>query len=189
MHYRVAIQADLSPTWQWKSTVLSSLDALFHWLRLYRALPQDRLRVFSSSSREEMNEQLVQENQGLASSSVTAARFLQERRISSPEVTWGASGRGTRGNEQTPSLTVATELATPLTEIPSTWPTPNEDSRGAHTRDEGDVHALDRRRLELEGGAGGDHDNLYTFSGPSSVPQILAWMKLLARVQRGELQP
>jgi hypothetical protein len=189
MYYRVAIQADLSPTWQWKSTVLSSLDALFHWLRLYRALPQDRLRVFSSSSREEMNEQFAQENKGLAPSSVTAARFLQERRISSREGIWGASVRGTRGNERTSSPTVATELATPLTEIPSPWPTPNDGSRGVYTREEGNTNVLDQRRIELERGAGGDHDNLYMFSGPSSVPQILAWMKLLARIQRGELQP
>jgi hypothetical protein len=43
MYYRVAfyqsaIQVNPSPTWQWKSTVLSSLDALFQFLRLYRAL-------------------------------------------------------------------------------------------------------------------------------------------------------
>ncbi|HKF35355.1 MAG TPA: hypothetical protein VKB35_00515, partial [Ktedonobacteraceae bacterium] len=51
-----------SPTWQWTSTALSSLDALFQFLRLYRALGHARLRVFSSSSREEMNEQLVRED-------------------------------------------------------------------------------------------------------------------------------
>jgi len=32
MYYRVAIQVDLSPTWQWRSTVLSSLDAVFQFL-------------------------------------------------------------------------------------------------------------------------------------------------------------
>ncbi len=78
MYYRVAIQVDPLPTWQWKSTPISSLDALFQWLRLYRALPQDRLRVFSSSSCEEMNEQLARENMGYRSISVTAAQFLQE---------------------------------------------------------------------------------------------------------------
>jgi hypothetical protein len=56
MYYRVAIQLDPSALWQWKSTALSSLDALFRFLRLYRVLPQDRLRVFSSCSREEMHE-------------------------------------------------------------------------------------------------------------------------------------
>ena len=52
MYYRVAIQVDPSPTWQWRSTVLSSLDTLFQFLRPYQVLPQDRLSVFSSSSRE-----------------------------------------------------------------------------------------------------------------------------------------
>ncbi len=56
MYYRVAIQVDPLPTWQWRSTVLSSLHTLFQFLRLYRALPQDHLHVFSSSSREGMDE-------------------------------------------------------------------------------------------------------------------------------------
>jgi hypothetical protein len=47
MYYRVAIRVYSSPTWQWKSTVLSELSAVFQWLRLYRTLPQDRLWVFS----------------------------------------------------------------------------------------------------------------------------------------------
>ncbi len=79
MYYRVAIQVDASPAWQWKSTTLSSLNALFQLLRRYRNLSQDHLRVFSSSSsREEMDEQLVRENNGLTSHSVTAAQFMQE---------------------------------------------------------------------------------------------------------------
>lgn len=76
MYYRVAIQVDASPTWKWKSTALSSLNILFQWLRLYCALPQDRLRVFSSSSREELDELLARENNGGASASSTAAQFL-----------------------------------------------------------------------------------------------------------------
>ena len=177
MYYRVAIQVDPLPLWQWKSTALSSLDALFQFLRLYRALPQDRLRVFSCSSYEEMNKQLLRENQGLGSTSVTAAQFLQERMICSPEVTWGASVRGTQGNERTASFAVATK------------PSLNESSRGAHALDEGGMSSLDRRRLELESGTGGDHDLPYSFALPPSMPQVLAWMSLLARVQRGELQP
>ncbi len=62
MYYRVAfyqsaIQWHPPPAWQWKSTVLSSLSALLQFLWLYRALPQDRLRVFSSSSQEGLEEQ------------------------------------------------------------------------------------------------------------------------------------
>jgi hypothetical protein len=85
MYYRVAIHVDPSPLWQWKSSALSSLDALFQWL------PLDRLRIFSCASREEMNEQLVQENQGLGSTSVRAAQFLHELLISSREVERGTS--------------------------------------------------------------------------------------------------
>ena len=90
MYYRVAIQRqreqlDRPPSWQWHSTVLSSLETLFQFLRLYSALPQDHLRVFFSSSQESLEEQLVQENKGLGSYSVTAAQFLQERLIRSPE--------------------------------------------------------------------------------------------------------
>ena len=81
MYYRVATQMDGTPPWQWKSTVLSSLDTLFQFLRLLRALPPDQLRVFSSSSREGLVEQIEQENKGLTSTSVTAAQFLQDRMI------------------------------------------------------------------------------------------------------------
>ncbi len=31
MYYRVAIQVDSSPTWQWKSAVLSSLQTVFQF--------------------------------------------------------------------------------------------------------------------------------------------------------------
>jgi hypothetical protein len=177
MYYRVAIQVDQVPHWQWKSTPLSSLDALFQWLRLYRALPQDHLRVFSCSSREEMNEQLVRANQGLESASVTAAQFLQERMISSPEVAWGATAYGTRGNERATSIAVITELL------------PGESSKQAQPMDERGVSFLEQRRGELERGAGGDHDCTYRFTLPGSMPQVLAWVKLLARVQHGDLQP
>src|SRR5581483_5469967 len=85
MYYRVAIKIDSFPIQQWKSTVLSSLDTLFRFLRLYGALPQECLWVFSSPSREGLQEQLVQENQGLGSNAVTAAQFLRERLIRLPE--------------------------------------------------------------------------------------------------------
>ena len=61
MYYRVATQLDAAPTCRWKSTVLSSLDILFQFLRLLHALPQDQLRVFSSASKEGLAEQLESE--------------------------------------------------------------------------------------------------------------------------------
>lgn len=179
MYYRVATQAGDGATWKWKSTVLSSLETLFRFLRLYQALPQDQLRVFSSHSREELGEQLVRENEGLRSTSVTATQFLQERRLSSREVAWGASDRqdqGTGGNQKREAIVVTTKSLL------------NEQGGEAHLLHERNMRSLDTRRSELEQGAGGDHDLPYTFTLPSSLPQVLAWMRLLVRVQQGELQ-
>ena len=182
MYYRIAwyqsaIQVHPSPTWQWKSTALSSLQAVFQFLRLYCALPQDRLRVFSSSSCEDLDEQLAQENQGLGSPSVTAAHFLQERLIHSLEVTLGTPEREEGASQQMASIAVVTQ------------PSVNEWSREGNGLVERGMSALESRRLELELGPGGDHDVPYSFALPDSMPQVLAWMRLLARIQRGEVQP
>ena len=34
----------------------------------------------------------------------------------------------------------------------------------------------------------GDHDVPYHFALPLSLPQVLAWMRLLGKVQRGEVE-
>ena len=177
MYYRVAIQCGQSVTWQWKSTSLSSLQALFQWLQFYRALPHDRLRIFSSSSREAMNEQLVRENQGLGSTSVTATHFLHERRLRLPEVSERTTDPAAQEHQQTASIAVST--GTRL----------NESSRATPALDERSRSAQDRRRLELELGTGADHDVPYSFILPASMPQVLTWIRLLARVQCGEVQP
>jgi hypothetical protein len=166
MYYRIAIQVDSSPTWQWKSTALSSLNILLQWLQFYRAFPQDRLRIFSSPSREALNEQLLRENQGLLSASVPATQFLQEKRIIPQGAVREASADGTHGNERTTLM--ATESR----------PSPYKST----------TSLLEKRREEIERGAGGDHDLPYRFMLPTSLPQVLAWVKLLARAQQGDLQ-
>lgn len=50
------------------------------------------------------------------------------------------------------------------------------------------VSWIEVRRLELELGAGGDHDQAYAWSLSSSDPHVLAWTKLLARRERGEFE-
>jgi hypothetical protein len=176
MYYRVAIQVEPLPLWQWKSTVLSSLDVLFQFLRLFRALPQDHVRVFSSSSQEGLKEQFVQEKKGFGSHSVTAAQFLQERMLRSPQVTGETPERreqGVRENQGRASIAVTTN------------PWLNESSKAAGVQHERTMSSLDRRRLEVELGAGGDHDVPYAFALPLSMPQVLAWMRLLTSVHRG----
>jgi hypothetical protein len=176
MYYRVAIQSGQPSTWQWKSTPLSSLHALFHWLQYYRAFPPDRLRIFSSSSREAMNEQLVRENQGLGSASVTVTHFLHERRLCSPRVSGGIAVPTPQGYQQTASITVSS--GTRWNESSAT-PAPDGRSRSS----------LEMRRLELELGTGADHNVPYSFALSASMPQVLAWIRLLVKVQRGEIQP
>ena len=166
MYYRVAIQVDASPTWKWKSTALSSLNILIHWLQYYRVLPHDRLRIFSSRSQEDLNEQLVRENQGLGSPSIPATQFLTERRIAPQGVECTASTREIQANERMAPVAAFSELSLA----------------------ESSASPLDRRRDELERGAGGDHDLPYRFTLPTSTPQVLAWLKLQVRVQQGDLQ-
>jgi hypothetical protein len=166
MYYRVAIQMEAQPTWQWKSTPLSSLNIVIRWLQYYRVLPLDRLRIFSSREREELTEQLLRENQGHGSSSVPAIQFLQERRIAPQVVAYEASTCETRANEGKAPVVAVTK------------PSQGESS----------VSPLDKRREELERGVGGDHDLPYRFTLPISTPQVLAWLKLQVRVQQGNLQ-
>ncbi len=71
----------------------------------------------------------------------------------------------------------------------ATHRTSNESSKESHHLDARAMSALERRRLELEYGAGGDHDLPYTFTLPHFWPQVLAWMKLLAKVHSGALPP
>lgn len=177
MYYRVAIQNGQSSTWQWKSTALSSLHALFQWLQYYRAFPHDRLRIFSSSSQEEMKEQLVRENQGLGSTSVTATHFLHERRLRAPEVSRGTADPAASRQQEAVSIMVSNGNQL------------NESSKETSVLDEKSGSSLERRRLELELGTGADHDVTYSFALSTSMPQVLAWIRLLARVQRGGMQP
>ena len=175
MYYRVAIQVDSVPTWQWKSTVLSELATLFRFLRLFRGLPPDQLRVFSSPTREGLAEQLEQENKGCGSPSVTVVHFLQERLIHFPQVRWGTPEREGGARQRMAAIAVATQ------------PAVNESSRQVNNLVGRGMSSLERRWLELELGPGGDHDVPYSLVLPVSMPQVLAWMRLLARRERGEL--
>jgi hypothetical protein len=65
----------------------------------------------------------------------------------------------------------------------------DERARAAQAPSERSTSSLERRRLEHELGAGGDHDVPYHFALPLSLPQVLAWMRLMGRVQRGEVEP
>ena len=91
-YYCLAVQERQTFRWLWKATALTSLQDVFQLLRSYSEfLPQDHIRVFTSSSKEELHELLSRENNGLPPGSVTAAQFLHDRIMGVPERAQSAS--------------------------------------------------------------------------------------------------
>lgn len=172
MYYRLASRRDASSCWEWESRVIVSLDILFRILWMYRSVPQDRLRVFFSSSVACLDLMLDREKKGLASNSIPAAHLLRggwstDQCISQLEMRQFESALRTRESLGMGETSTIGE---------QDWP-----ENRSSTPSEGWMNVLDRRRLEIERGTPGDHDTPYTFSLPTSLPQTLAWLKLLAR--------
>ena len=175
-YYRVATQKDHSSTWMWKSMVLDSLDAVFGFFEMNHMLPSQHLRVFYSSSVEYLDEMLIRENHGLLSNSITATQLYSgSEHIDPLEMQRFESACG-------PDLGTGTAVTSLL--AAHIW-----HMQGQHVPDEERTHALEMRRFVGECEAGADHDIPYEFTVPRSLPQVLAWARLLARVQRGELEP
>lgn len=203
-YYRLALQDRQTGRWSWKTTALTSLDAVFELLRCYSALlPQDRIRVFTASAKEELHEQLGRENNDLASGSVTANQFLQERHLLVPERAPGASQQSDSAQEVQQGAAV-TAWAKALWEQHALMRTAQAQQSGATnvassllresiatigTAGSLGLSVLDQKRLEIELGPAGDHDAPYSFAWPAYMPQVLAWMRLQAKFQRGELEP
>lgn len=171
MYYRVAIQTNSLPAWKWKSTVLSSLDILFQFLRLHHSIPANRLRIFTSPSQENMNEMLSRENEGFGDYSVTAEQFLRARHLHVWE-----TGKPEPIQQEAHTTTEDKAPKSPQPSLPASGMTINHVP--AFTS-----NPLDRKRQEIEFGPGGDHDCPYTFTLPQSIPEMLAWIKLLEKVQ------
>ena len=173
-YYRVAVQRDQSPTWRWTSTVLTSLDGVFGFIRLYHMVPRDYLRVFFSSSVDSLNEMLARENQGLPSNSLTADQLFNGSKHIDPHEMQRLESAGRPGQ----GMAVTSLLGA------QAW-----HEQGQPAPDKGSTSVLERSRLAVELDGSADHDTPYHFSLPASLPQVLAWTRLLARVRRGELEP
>ena len=156
--------------------MLTSFDALFDFIKLYHMVPRERLRVFFSSSIEYLNEMLTRENQGLASNSLTAEQLLN-----------GSKHIDLREMKQFESECGLCQSMGAAATSPVRKQACYEQGQRAPTK--GSTNSLEMRRLELELATSTDHDSPYRFTLPTSLPQILAWTRLLARVQRGELEP
>jgi hypothetical protein len=171
-YYRMAIQNRQTGKWIWKTTALTSLHAVLHLLQNSAALPQDRVRVFTASSKEQLSEMLSLENQNRESGSVPALQFLQARNLQVRVQTHSTAEQRTARQEVRQATTTCLSM--------------DESRTAAEDWEKPDMSWLDKRRLELECGAGGDHDSPYTFTLPFSTPQVLAWIKLMVQVQAGQ---
>ena len=180
MFYRVASQQEPSALWKWESRVIASLEVLARILWMYRSMPRSHLRVFFSSSVEGLDLLLDRENTGLASDSIPVEHLLHER--------W----RTSQISGQIDLRQFESELRTRNSVGMGATTTGGEPSLPEKRRSPspaGSLDVLDRRRLEVELGTPGDHDTRYTFTLPPSLPQVLAWMKLLAQVQESAFLP
>ncbi len=86
IYYRVAFKKEQTPPWKWQSSLLTSLDTVFGFLRMYHCVSRDCIRVFLSSSPEKMEELLSRENMGLVSNSITAEQLMCGYCINSLEI-------------------------------------------------------------------------------------------------------
>ena len=129
IYYRVALRGSQLASWRWKSSPLTSLGGVLGVLKLYHCVPREHIRVFLSTSPEQMDAMLRRENQGLLSTAITVDQLWDRYRVSWIEV----------------------------------------------------------RRLEMELGAGSDHDCPYIWSLSSGL-QALAWTKLRTLRERGAFE-
>ncbi|HZU69749.1 MAG TPA: hypothetical protein VFA09_20925 [Ktedonobacteraceae bacterium] len=175
IYYRVALRVNETANWQWKSTLLTSPQSVMGLIKMFSCVPQERIRVFFSASPEKLNEMLTRENEGLTSNSMTATQFLSGQRISREDIV---------RLESEPLNTHEKEVAIPA----AVTATKAINEHHSDTNRAG-ISVLDIRRLEVEPGTPGDHDTPYRFSLPVSMPQTLAWLTLMLKVQSGELVP
>ncbi len=86
IYYRVALRGSQSAAWRWKSSPLTSFDDVLGVLKVYRCMPREHIRVFLSTSPEQMDTMLKRENQGLLSTAITVDQLWDRYRVSWIEV-------------------------------------------------------------------------------------------------------
>jgi hypothetical protein len=102
IYYRVALQGSQSATWRWKSDLLTSLDRVLGLLKLYQCVSAEHIRVFLSSSTEQMDAMLDRANQGLLSTAITVDQLWDRYRVSWIEVRRLEVELGTGGDHDCP---------------------------------------------------------------------------------------
>ncbi len=192
IYYRVALRMEQSSQWRWKSSMLSAPGTLFDFLKMYDRVPKDHLRVFFATSKEFMNEMLVRENSGLLSNSITVEDFLKNgRKIDGQRI---KKLEFELDLHESKKLMARSAITRKLGDEQVSMPATSSFESANHSTVDAIESSLASILLGLmqedsEWSIGGDHDTPYTFALPVSVPQALAWARLLAKVQSGELIP
>jgi hypothetical protein len=172
--------------------MLSTPGTLFDFLHIYNRVPKNRLRVFFATSLGFINEMLVRENSGLLSNSITVEEFLKSgRRIDGQHIKELEFELGFQENKALIARSVITrKLGDESSSLQATSSFESANSVTSEVRGSNRESNLMRlMREETEWSKGGDYDTPYTFALPVFLPQALAWARLLAKVQRGELVP
>ncbi len=192
IYFRVAIQMDQLSQWRWKSGILNTPGTLFDFLNMYDRVSKNRLRVFFATSKTVMNEMLVRENNGLLSNSLTVEEFLERgRKIEGQYIKQLEFELGLQESmELIAKSAITRKLGDESSSLQAASSIEATNPVIAETRVNNQESNLIRQmREKLEWSRGDGYDTLYTFALPVSMPQILAWTRLLAKVQRGELIP
>jgi hypothetical protein len=192
IYFRVALRMNQASQWRWKSGMLNTPGTLFDFLKMYDRVSKNRLRVFFATSMGVMNEMLVRENSGLFSNSITVEEFLKSsKRIDGQHIKQLEFELGLQeGKELIARSAITRKLgdeSSSLQAVSSIEPTTPVSAETRGNNQESNFMRLVREKLEWS--SGGGYDTLYTFALPVSMPQALAWTRLLSMVQRGELIP
>ena len=180
IYYRIASQKRQSTEWEWKSTVLNSLESVFRLCRLYNAVPRDRLRVFMASSATYMDVLLVRENLGLPSNSLTVDELIHDHQsVTVPDIRRFELELGWREEP---------EIAEPAYALTSNQESAADASSEGEQEQKPAPDGPPTIEHDYEPEAG-DHDIPYTFAFPEYTPHALAWIRLRSRVLAGELVP
>src|SRR5258708_31647004 len=94
---RVALKGSQSATWRWKSSPVTSLHGVLGLVKLYHCVPNEHIRVFLSSSPEQMDEMLSRANQGLPSTAFSLDQLWDRHSMSWIEVRRLEGGVGAGG--------------------------------------------------------------------------------------------
>lgn len=182
IYYRIASQKRQSTEWEWKSTILNSLESVFRLCRLYSAVPTERLRVFMASSAAYMDVLLARENLGLPSNSLTVNQLIHNRQcVAAPDIRRFELELGWQEGAEVTGSALVLARASNQESAPDS---PSE----AEQDQEQEPDATPEVEHDHEPEAG-DHDMPYNFAFPKFTPHALAWIRLRARVEAGELIP